>query len=231
MSIGAESTPIPHELTRVSENMDYQSAELQALSETSDETHSVNTEELYRIPLQSVNPTFGIVTLGNEIQLRPMTLKEQRTSKSGITVLFAVRMPGCGGCREHALQIAELARDGNVSVVAAVKETGVDDESLIEFYQKYFRHPIYKDEKWKVFHAMGGRKLSMFTVLRRAGGLFKRARSKGIKSTVRKGDFWTKGGVMVFDKRGELKYTQHEKFGVEFDMASIRNAIQQLQTT
>lgn len=54
-----------------------------------------------------------------------------------------------------------------LALLGTVKETGVDDQGLLDFYQTYFdRHPMYMDEHWKLYEAMGGRKLSLW-------GLFK----------------------------------------------------------
>ena len=197
-----------------------------------DETHKVNTQELYNIPLRRINPSFGIVNVSDrEVSLRKMVVHERRDLGGNVTVLFAVRMPGCGGCREHALQLSELAQqDKKVKVVAAVKETGIDDQALIEFYQDYFHHPIYKDEQWKIFHAMGGKKVCPFSLCKRAASLFRRTRGKGIQSHVGKGDFWTKGGVLIFNRKGELKYTQYERFGKPFDMEAIRDAISNIRS-
>ncbi|CAB9510638.1 family with sequence similarity 213, member [Seminavis robusta] len=199
---------------------------------TQDESSLVNTTELYKIPLFRINPSFGIVNVANkDIKLQPMTIKERRDVGANVNIVFAVRTPGCGGCREHAVQLAELAKtDKKISVVAAVKETGVDDEALMEFYEDYFHHPIYKDAEWKIFRAMGGKKVSPFTILKRGASLFRRTKTKGIESKVTSGvDFWTKGGVLIFNRKGELKYTQYERFGKEFDMEAIRDAIQDIR--
>lgn len=216
--------------TTVSDSFQSESGET-ATSHHDDESHKVNTTELYSIPLQHINPSFGIVNVSEKsTKLQPTVVHERRKTNANVTIVFAVRTVGCGGCREHAVQLADLAKtDKKLQVVAAVKETGVDDEALLEFYQDYWHHPIYKDSKWKIFHAMGGRKLSLFTVLKRSHALFKRTRTKGIASKVRQGDFWTKGGVMIFNRKGELKYTQYEHFGKEWDMDAIRDAIHDIR--
>jgi thiol-disulfide isomerase/thioredoxin len=222
---------LPQEL----KNLDMRTSQSTAATDVSeldlmsgaDESHKVKTQELYSIPLRRVNPSFGVVNVSlKEVPLQRMVIQERRDRGANVTVLFAVRMPGCGGCREHGLQLSELAKeDKKVQVVAAVKETGVDDQALIDFYDDYFHHPIYKDEQWKIFQAMGGKNVSGWSVLKQAASLFRRVRGKGIESNVGKGDFWMKGGVMIFNKEGELKYTQYEHFGKEFDMDSIRDAI------
>ena len=55
-----------------------------------------------------------------------------------------------------------------IALIGIIKQTGVgDDEGIIEFYNDYFnRQPIYKDEKWKLYHAMGGRKVGMLGLLK-----------------------------------------------------------------
>jgi len=197
-----------------------------------DETQKVKTSELYEILLLPIDASFGIVSVNEmaAIKVKPMTIKERQKIRGNVSVLFAVRTPGCGGCREHAVQLAELAsKDKKVSLAGAVKETGVDDQALLDFYSQYFQHPIYKDEKWKIFHAMGGKKISVFSLIKRAAFLYKRTKSKGIESKVRHGDIWTKGGVLVFNRAGELKYTQYEHFGREFDMQAIEQAIQSIR--
>ena len=42
------------------------------------------------------------------------------------------------------MQLTELAaQDGKVALLATVKETGVDDQGLLEFYEQYFHsYPI-----------------------------------------------------------------------------------------
>jgi len=37
----------------------------------------------------------------NSIPLKPMTNKEQKVVQSDVTVLLAIRRPGCGACRGH----------------------------------------------------------------------------------------------------------------------------------
>ena len=232
---------LPHELrnlkmresmnTATTDNMQSEAEETTTSSYHDNESHKVNTTELYGIPLQHINPSFGIVNVSEKsTKLQPAVIQERRNANANVTIVFAVRTVGCGGCREHAVQLADLAKaDKKLNVVAAVKETGVDDEALLEFYQDYWHHPIYKDSKWKIFHAMGGRKLSLFTVLKHSRALFKRIKTKGIASKVRQGDFWTKGGVMIFNRKGDLKYTQYEHFGKEWDMDAIQEAIHDIR--
>jgi len=199
-----------------------------------DESHKVNTAELNKIPLIPVNCSFGIVTT-KEYQVLPlqkMIQRERKLRRSNVTVLFAIRTPSCGGCRENALLLSELYRtEPDVNIVGIVKETGVDDAALLEFYEDYFRFPLYKDDKWKIYHAMGGRRICRWTMFRHHECLIQRVRAKGINLCPSKGDFRTYGGVMVFDRHGELRYTHYEKFGEEFDMDAIRAAIHEARSS
>jgi hypothetical protein len=127
------------------------------------------------------------------------------------------------------MQLVELAaKDDKVALMGVVKETGVDDNGLVEFYQDYFdRRPMYKDERWKVYEAMGGRKLGIMGLFRATFGAASRWKKKGIAAskTNFKTDPWMTGGVMVFDKRGDLVYALEEGTGREFEMDRIEKAI------
>jgi hypothetical protein len=194
-----------------------------------EESLRLSAPRLYKIPLVPVNCSFGTVTEKEDkkIALQPMTKKERRVTGTDVTVLFAIRRPGCGACREHGLQLTELAKREKVSVVGAIKETGVDNAALLDFYDTYFHFPIYKDTKWDIYHAMGGRKISVWQALTKTGGLLKRWNQKNIVNVPTGGDIWTQGGVLIFDKHGELRYCCYENFGDEYDMDELRNAIQE----
>jgi hypothetical protein len=194
-----------------------------------EESLRLSAPRLYKIPLVPVNCSFGTVTVkeDEEISLQAMTRKERRVTGTDVTVLFAIRRPGCGACREHGLQLTELAKQEKVCVVGAIKETGVDNAALLNFYDNYFRFPIYKDTKWDIYHAMGGRKISVWQALTKTSGLLKRWKQKNIVNDSTRGDIWTQGGVLIFDKHGELRYCFYENFGDEFDMDELRNAIQE----
>lgn len=127
----------------------------------------------------------------------------------------------------HGEQLIELSRkDPKVSVVGAVKDTGIDDELLLDFYQNHFHsHPLYLDGNWKIFDALGGKKLSLFTVFRRAWSFSRVMKKKNLKNIVGKGEIWKLGGVLIFNRKGELKFTQFEQWGIELNMQLIEDAI------
>jgi hypothetical protein len=190
----------------------------------------VNIPRLYKIPLTSINCGFGIVREKDEtkIPLRSMTRRECTfVPQADVTVLFAIRRPGCGACREHGMQLAELAQeDKKVCVVGAIKQIGVDDAALLEFYQEYFHYPIYKDANWELYKALGGRKMNPLNLLTKAAKLAKRYKKKNIKNVPFGGDLLTQGGVLIFDREGNLRYAYLEKYGDELDLKEIRAAIE-----
>jgi hypothetical protein len=81
----------------------------------------------------------------NSIPLKPMTNKEQKVVQSDVTVLLAIRRPGCGACRRHGRQLSELAKQENVCLAGAIKHIDVDNDALLEFYNEYFKFLIYID--------------------------------------------------------------------------------------
>lgn len=150
-----------------------------------------------------------------------------RKQRSEVTVVFAVRKPGCGACREHGLQLTELAAEmKDVSFMGIVKETGADDAGLVEFYEDYFHFPLYKDAKWEVYRAMGSRKLC---VRRLMSGYFKAKKRLADKQICMSrsfaGDTRLQGGVLIFDKNGTLRYACEENFGDELVLRDIAFAI------
>ena len=44
-----------------------------------------------------------------------------------------------------------------------IKEVGVDDAGLSEFYHKFFQFPLYLDVERQVFQAFGNRRIALTT--------------------------------------------------------------------
>jgi hypothetical protein len=152
-------------------------------------------------------------------------------------------------CREQALTLAVLAAlYGNedfmngFNIFGVVKETGVDDEGLVEFHQRYFgRFPLFVDKSYTFYHALGDRKSielpSLWITLRSflGGGAWKRIQSKGITWNT-KGEGVTKGGLIVFDGKGNPRYSHQEQLGEDlpvedliFVLDSLRQELEQQQ--
>ena len=108
---------------------------------------------------------------------------------------------------------------------AIVKETGVDDEGLLNFAAHYFPFPVFKDKKWLVYKAMGNRKLTMKGLL---SGLMKsrsRHKKKKIDQTTL-GEGWLQGGLLIFDRNGQLRFSREEVYGDELNLEELSRAIQ-----
>lgn len=106
-----------------------------------------------------------------------------------------------------------------------VKEIGVADEELSNFYQKYFRKPIYRDKAWKIYKMMGNRKLSFFSLIKGHLKNLRRYKRKKIENVPFGGDLYTQGGVLIFDEFGDLQYAYDEVFGEELDIKAIQAAV------
>ncbi|CAB9518323.1 expressed unknown protein [Seminavis robusta] len=129
-------------------------------------------------------------------------------------------------CQFDMVKLA--AQDRKLALAATVKETGTDDQGLLEFYKEYFHsYPIYQDEKWQLYKAMGGRKLGILTILKAMLGARKRLKAQNIVSSKQnhKTDGWMAGGVLIFDKKGQLIYVLEEQAGKPFDMDKLKLAI------
>lgn len=150
-------------------------------------------------------------------------------SDNNVHVVFAIRRPGCGQCREHGMQLAHLvaddARNPNVTLTGVLKETKGIQSSIRDFYSNYFTFPLYLDEGWDLYHTIGNKKLSVFKMCARGPALEVRYAKKGIRNIPLGGDLFTQGGVLIFDKTGKLKFVYYETFGKPLDMEAIKWAI------
>ena len=110
-----------------------------------------------------------------------------------------------------------------------VKETNVDDAGLAEFHDDYFSFPLYRDVNLAVYQAMGNRRLKLNTwnPIRWVRGyreMTARLKQKNISGNL-KGEGMVQGGVLVFDKQGELRYAYNEETGSELNMEDMQDAI------
>ena len=185
-------------------------------------------EDIRWVPLQRLDCSFGIVRAdGDPIPLLNVVSKECKGSRFNLTIVFAIRRPACGNCREHAQQLVKLAEsDRRVSLVGVVKEIGVADIELDNFYRHYFKRPMYRDKQWKIYQMMGNRRLSVFSLLRGHLKNLRRYNEKKIANVPFGGDLYTQGGLLVFDRFGDLRFAYDEVFGEELDMKAVRAAIE-----
>ena len=209
---------------RLSESAPFGNQILSALS-------SINTIMLYRASLTPLICSFGLVREEpcSDLRLRSMVKRECKYLGTDATIVFAVRRAGCGACRLNARTLTAIAKQDKVSLVGVVKEKG-DFTALSEFHSKYFgQFPLYKDSKWEVFDSLGGRKISTWTILRKGKKLSRTFKENNIRNISFGGDARTLGGIFLFDRRGDLRYTYYEKFGEELRLDELRTAIATLR--
>ena len=88
------------------------------------------------------------------------------------------------------------------------------------------------DEKWLLYKAMmSGRnegRVSAFNLIKGNWKARQRWKEKNIEPSrdILKTDPWMKGGVLVFDRRGNLVYALEETPGEQFPMDRLERAIQ-----
>ena len=149
-------------------------------------------------------------------------------------ICLVVRRPGCSFCREQALTLSVLAamqKDcfEGLGLFAIVKETGVDDEGLLEFHDTYFSFPTYRDQSWTFYEALGNRKLGFnllwhpSTVFSIMCETFQRLSEK--ETDGNKGDGLVQGGIVFFGKDGRPQYAYQEETGACLRVRDILAAI------
>ena len=47
------------------------------------------------------------------------------------------------------------------NIFGIIKETGIDDEGLVEYYYKYFTYPLYQDKLFAFYQALGNCKIGV----------------------------------------------------------------------
>lgn len=111
-----------------------------------------------------------------------------------------------------------------------IKETGVDDDGLVEFYQESFTQPLYKDENRDFFNDFfGGKKLGFttFNPIRLYKGykaMTARLNEKGLSGNL-KGEGLVQGGIIVFGSDGKAKFAYREETGKEVPIHDIISAV------
>lgn len=113
-----------------------------------------------------------------------------------------------------------------------VKETGIDDDGLMEFHDSYFPFSLYRDEQLKYYQSMGDRKIKIpwKRPLQLIKGIFfirraaKRIKQKKIGGNL-VGEGLTKGGVLLFGPDGRQQYAYREESLKEMPIDDILAAI------
>lgn len=161
---------------------------------------------------------------------------KSHTGKYG-SVCFVVRRPGWVLCREQGQQLTDLATDvtgtrpmDGFELFGLVKETGVDDEGLTEFYKDSFNFPLYKDQDLVFYNEFfGQRKLKLTTLnpyrlYRAYKDTSTRLKEKQLEGNM-VGEGMVQGGIIIFGKDGKAKYAYEEETGSEVPMDDIVAAL------
>jgi hypothetical protein len=107
---------------------------------------------------------------------------------------------------------------GGFGVLGIIKETGVDDQGVVEFEEDCFRFPLFCDKSYSFYQALGDRKLSVNFILNPISlfsivcDTYQRITSKGIQGNF-KGEGLVQGGIIIFDNGGNPMYAYEEETG------------------
>lgn len=112
-----------------------------------------------------------------------------------------------------------------------VKETGVDDAGLEEFYKEHFPFPLYKDETLKFYEALGNGSVTdaiMYNPFKAISAFrrhVKRQKEKNITGNLI-GEGIRSGGLIIFGKDGSPQYMLPEQTGTLFDGDELSAAME-----
>ena len=114
-----------------------------------------------------------------------------------------------------------------------MKEVGVDDLGLQDFYNDYFKYPLYKDDSLSFYTALGSRKLGLSTwnpikIFRGMRAVGKRLSEKNISGNY-KGEGLVQGGVIIFDATGKARFAYREETGSEIPIEDIIAVVKELR--
>jgi hypothetical protein len=117
-----------------------------------------------------------------------------------------------------------------IHIFGIVKETGVGDEGLVEFYEKYFRFPLYCDKTYAFYQALGDRKVGLkdiwnpFSIIGMLCDAFQRMRDKSIGGNLL-GEGIVQGGYIIFGRDGKARCMYQEHTGVDLPVADLVAAL------
>lgn len=142
-------------------------------------------------------------------------------------------------CREHGQQLMELAAQKDeplkgFGLFGLVKETGVDDEGLTDFYSESFTYPLYRDIGLIFYNDFfNGKKigLSTFNPIRLYRGYKKmtaRLDKKGLEGNL-KGEGMIQGGIIIFGKNGKARFSYQEETGSPLPIDDIMAAVAEVK--
>lgn len=115
-----------------------------------------------------------------------------------------------------------------------IKEMGVDDAGVLDFYNDYFPHPLFLDPTQQFYKALGSRKITTFQtwnplrLYRGFQNMKERIARKKLEGNMI-GEGIIQGGVILFDRQGDPRAVYQEMSGQELPIEDILTALQALQ--
>lgn len=196
-----------------------------------------NLSNVYTTPLKYIS--FGteeaatVTEATDTISFRDASTKE---SDAEASIVFIIRRPGCILCREHGQQLTKFynnynaANGANIAMWGIIKEVGVDDVGLVDFYKNYFTFPLYRDVDLTTYHSFGYRsiKLTTWNPIRLYQGyqeMKKRLSSADNLTGNLKGEGMIQGGIVIVDHKNDIRYAFEEDIGSELVMDDIEKAL------
>lgn len=161
------------------------------------------------------------------------------------TVIFVVRRPGWVLCREEALDLSAMKKEGKLGkadLIGIIKEvapcpTAQTDEELGvgEFQKTYFDYPLYIDEDLGFYKYLGSRSLikdvpfswNPFTLYNSFKELGTRLKTKNVEGNY-KGEGLTLGGIIIYSKKKGVVFEYKEMTGSAIPKEDIEAAIKSL---
>jgi len=106
----------------------------------------------------------------------------------------------------------------------------VDDSGLVEFHRDYFPYPLYRDQSYIFYRALGDRKLMVsfllnpFLIFHVAFDAWQRLTKKKISGNI-KGEGIVQGGIILFDRSGTPVAMYQEETGTDLPVTDLVNAV------
>jgi len=176
----------------------------------------------------------GLVEARGEVSGKEMIMHH---SKGYGSIAYVIRRPGCPNCRIQALHLRVLALMypsalKGFGLFGIVKEVGVDDIGLAEFYEHYFPYPLYVNEDRSYYNALGNRCMGVTEMLRAlnpCSKVSKTIRGSGIQGNSL-GEGKVLGGIIIFDADGKPKYMYEEDSAGELPVGDIITCLESIRS-